>query len=326
MARRQLFLLISLVAVVGVFSSASASSKKLVTINENNWREILEGEWMLEFYAPWCPACKSLQTTWEAFAGWGEDLGIKVAQCDVTKSPGLSGRFLVTALPTIYHVKNGVFRQYQGSRDKDAFISFVEDKRWEVVEPVPFWQDPSSFHMTIVSEFFRFSNYLRDLHKSLVEDYGVTTWGSYALFGVTTIVVGALLGLILVCVIDYVNPPKPMESLIPPSGSSQKASQPASPSSQSASVGNRTREDDENSGTQDDDSAGSDGDGDQDRSTADDDANDEEEPDDDEDEENEASEDASEEQDAPEAAPAATTGPGGDAQSNQPRRRPRRAD
>jgi hypothetical protein len=83
---------------------------------------------------------------------------VQIAQCDVTKSPGLSGRFLVTALPTIYHVKDGVFRQYQGSRDKDSFISFVEDKKWAKVEPVPFWQSPGSFHMTIVSEFFRYGN------------------------------------------------------------------------------------------------------------------------------------------------------------------------
>ena len=73
-----------------------------------------------------------------------------VGQVDVTASPGLSGRFMVTALPTIFHVKvnqisekelsvlkcepskDGVFRQYRGARDKDSFISFVEEKKWQV--------------------------------------------------------------------------------------------------------------------------------------------------------------------------------------------------
>ena len=28
--------------------------------------------------------------------------------------------------------KDGVFRQYRGARDKDSFISFVEEKKWQV--------------------------------------------------------------------------------------------------------------------------------------------------------------------------------------------------
>ena len=52
--------------------------------------------------APWCPACRGLQPIWDDFAGWSEDLDIGVGQVDVTTSPGLSGRFMVTALPTIF--------------------------------------------------------------------------------------------------------------------------------------------------------------------------------------------------------------------------------
>lgn len=53
-------------------------------------------------YAPWCPACKGLEPVWKEFSTWADDLEIKVAQVDVTTSPGLSGRFMVTALPTIF--------------------------------------------------------------------------------------------------------------------------------------------------------------------------------------------------------------------------------
>ena len=57
-------------------------------ITDENWRELLEGEWMIEFYAPWCPACQNLQPEWESFAEWGEDLEVNVAKVDVTEQPG----------------------------------------------------------------------------------------------------------------------------------------------------------------------------------------------------------------------------------------------
>lgn len=53
-------------------------------------------------YAPWCPACKALEPVWEHLASAKKDLDINVGKIDVTNSPGLSGRFMVTALPTIF--------------------------------------------------------------------------------------------------------------------------------------------------------------------------------------------------------------------------------
>lgn len=53
-------------------------------------------------YAPWCPACKALEPIWESLALRKRDLKINVGKIDVTDAPGLSGRFMVTALPTIY--------------------------------------------------------------------------------------------------------------------------------------------------------------------------------------------------------------------------------
>lgn len=43
-------------------------------------------------YAPWCPACQSLQPEWEKFAEWGEDLDVNIAKVDVTEQPGGAGK------------------------------------------------------------------------------------------------------------------------------------------------------------------------------------------------------------------------------------------
>ncbi|KAH7941782.1 hypothetical protein HPB49_017454 [Dermacentor silvarum] len=154
-----------LVVVLLASSTHVSVVGELVELNENSWSQLLEGEWMVEFFAPWCPACKALGPVWNDFSKWSKDLGVKVAHVDVTTNPGLSGRFMVTALPTIYQ-------------------------------------------MSMVSQFFKLSMSLRALHTTLVDYYGIPYWGSYILFALGTIVIGAVLGLLIVCIIDTVFPAK----------------------------------------------------------------------------------------------------------------------
>ena len=93
-----------------VSSLVAAGSAELTVIEEDGWRQLLKGEWMVELWvsfllgcwllyllssqshdwfptgkavssfipsaAPWCPACRALQPTWEEFAGWSEDLEV----------------------------------------------------------------------------------------------------------------------------------------------------------------------------------------------------------------------------------------------------------
>ncbi|KMQ87552.1 thioredoxin-related transmembrane protein 1, partial [Lasius niger] len=49
------------------------------------------------------------------------------------------------------------------------------------------------------------------IHNKLLEDIGLPTWGSYLIFAVATIILGAILGLFIVCLIDFIYPPKPVQ-------------------------------------------------------------------------------------------------------------------
>ena len=105
-------------------------------------------------------------------------------------------------------MKDGVFRQYRGARDKDSFISFVEDKKWTQVEEITSWTNPDSVQMTMVSYFFKLSMVLRNVHSTLTEEYQFPYWVSYVAFAVATNLLGAILGLLLVCCIDCIFPPR----------------------------------------------------------------------------------------------------------------------
>jgi FtsZ-interacting cell division protein ZipA len=50
---------------------------------------------------------------------------------------------------------------------------------------------------------------LQELNNTLSTEYGLPTWLSYGLFAIGTIVLGAVVGLILVCIIDFIWPQKP---------------------------------------------------------------------------------------------------------------------
>ncbi|XP_053701289.1 thioredoxin-related transmembrane protein 1 [Synchiropus splendidus] len=192
----------------GVF----AKRDSLKEVTDGNWEEILTGEWMIEFYAPWCPACQQLQSVWKEFADWGDDMGVNIAKVDVTEQPGLSGRFIITSLPTIYHCKDGVFRKYQGARTKEDFLSFVDEQKWMGVQPVSSWFGPSSFLMNAMSALFKLSMFIRRCHSYMTEQLGIPNWGSYVIFGLVTLFSGLALGLLLVFVADFVFPSRRFSS------------------------------------------------------------------------------------------------------------------
>lgn len=171
---------------------------------------------MVEFMAPWCPACRAFSATWDNFAKkWSRDLDIQVGVIDVTENPGLSGRFLVTALPSIYHVKDGIFRHYRGARTENDLITFVDDKKWKEVDPVSSWTAPDTIQMTVVGLFFKGAMKIRAFYTVMTEEYGIPEWGCYVIFAVITIIAGLLLGLLLVCLCDYVLPSKQVPPPIP---------------------------------------------------------------------------------------------------------------
>ncbi|XP_073484725.1 thioredoxin-related transmembrane protein 4 [Aquarana catesbeiana] len=200
-------LVLLLVAVC--LCGADPKESSVLTVTSENWTLILEGHWMVEFYAPWCPACQQIEADWENFAKRSSGLNVKVAKVDVTQQPGVSGRFFVTKLPTMFHAKDGVFRCYHGSRMVEDLHSFIAENKWNVIEPVAGWKSPSSVLMAGMSGLFYLSGWIRQTHNYLTGPLGMSAWGSYIVFIMATLMIGLILGLMLVLLIDCFCPAKP---------------------------------------------------------------------------------------------------------------------
>ncbi|KAI0216565.1 Thioredoxin-related transmembrane protein 1 [Lamellibrachia satsuma] len=174
-----------------------------VELGDGEWSDVLKGEWLVKFYAPWCPACRTLSPIWHNIAGWCADVNIKIGQVDITKNPGLTGRFMVKSLPSIYHIKDGDFRIYHGLRDEYELISYLDDKKWEQQQPLAWYRKPTSVTMASLGMFFQAAMTVRDIHEKLTSDIGLPAWVSYSMFAFLTVVLGFLLGVAVVCLCDF---------------------------------------------------------------------------------------------------------------------------
>ena len=187
-------------------AETTSGGGKNVVVTDQNWEQILTGEWMLKFYAPWCPACRAMEDTWHKLATWTHDNTenqVQVGDIDVTAQVALNGRFMITKLPTIYHVVDGVFRQYTAKRELEDFILFVGNEEWKELSPVSSWTSPTSFIMSSMSRLFTFSMELKSWHSHLSTEHGFPQWLSMLLFGTLIILVGLLLGIVFVLASDY---------------------------------------------------------------------------------------------------------------------------
>ncbi|XP_053430079.1 thioredoxin-related transmembrane protein 4 isoform X2 [Nycticebus coucang] len=134
-----------------------AEQSRVQPMTASNWTLVMEGEWMLKFYAPWCPSCQQTDSEWETFAKNGESLQISVGKVDVIQEPGLSGRFFVTTLPAFFHAKDGIFRRYRGPGIFEDLQNYILEKKWQSVEPLTGWKSPASLTMSGMAGLFSIS-------------------------------------------------------------------------------------------------------------------------------------------------------------------------
>ncbi|XP_063716413.1 thioredoxin-related transmembrane protein 1-like [Symsagittifera roscoffensis] len=195
---------------------------EMQVLTDSNWTAVLQGDWFVEFYAPWCGACRSFEPIWQQFSEQSDSLGVKIAKADITVESGLAARFLVSQLPTLYYIneEGTSFRKYTGKRRIDNLEKFVNEKQWQQIEPVVWYLKPNSVPMTVAGALAGIGESVRFLVQILTDQYSVPMWLIIVGMVVATIVVGVIMGLVLVGIGGVIFPAKRQQ---PPRGTPQKA-------------------------------------------------------------------------------------------------------
>ncbi|XP_021574171.1 thioredoxin-related transmembrane protein 4 isoform X2 [Carlito syrichta] len=158
-----------------------AEQSRVQPMTASNWTLVMEGEWMLKFYAPWCPSCQQTDSEWETFAKNGDILQISVGKVDVIQEPG-------------------IFEDLQ---------NYILEKKWQSVEPLTGWKSPASLTMSGMAGLFSISGKIWHLHNYFTVTLGIPAWCSYVFFIIATLVFGLFMGLVLVIISECFYAPLP---------------------------------------------------------------------------------------------------------------------
>jgi protein disulfide isomerase len=111
---------------------AAAAASDVLVLTGDNFEEAVKtySPFLVEFYAPWCGHCKSLEPEYEKAATALKAKGISIAKVDATQEEELASRSGVQGFPTLKVFKNGMYIQdYKGPRTAEGIISFLEKKK-----------------------------------------------------------------------------------------------------------------------------------------------------------------------------------------------------
>uniref|UniRef100_A0A7S0SQQ7 protein disulfide-isomerase n=1 Tax=Chromulina nebulosa TaxID=96789 RepID=A0A7S0SQQ7_9STRA len=119
------FILIFLCLIVLTLSS------DVIDLNSQNFEHLTQastgattGDWLVEFYAPWCGHCKSLAPEYEKAATILKGI-VKVVAVDATTSESLAKKYEIKGFPTLKLFSNDKSKpiDYQGQRTSDGIVT-----------------------------------------------------------------------------------------------------------------------------------------------------------------------------------------------------------
>jgi len=103
-----------------------AASSDVISLTTDTFSEKTNsGQWLVEFFAPWCGHCKKLAPIWEELATKSKEK-FNVAKVDCTVEKDVCSQNGVRGYPTVKLFVDGKAIDFKGERTVDSFTKFVE--------------------------------------------------------------------------------------------------------------------------------------------------------------------------------------------------------
>ncbi|CAL1264587.1 unnamed protein product [Larinioides sclopetarius] len=184
-----------------LFLLAQAESNKKdrnlsVYLTDEKYQQTQNGQWLIGFFDKETKESLQLEKEWESLALKSQDQGIKFGQVFGPQNPALCVRFLVTSYPRVFYISNGIVHVVK-QPTQEALVKLIESKKWHEPKKINFLYDPFSFQMSLLSNMFVHAANLYNYEDSIVKKFVPFSSATDVFFGLTFIVVGTFLGLLI---------------------------------------------------------------------------------------------------------------------------------
>lgn len=141
--------LLILAICIGAVICEIKEEKDVLVLTTANFEEAVndDSNIMVEFYAPWCGHCQSLEPEYAKAAKTLKDDGsdIKLGKVDATIENKLAEKYAIQGFPTIKFFKKGKIVDFTGGRTAEEMVSWLKKKTGPPAKEVDSVEDLKAF-------------------------------------------------------------------------------------------------------------------------------------------------------------------------------------
>ncbi|KAK9720535.1 hypothetical protein K7432_004079 [Basidiobolus ranarum] len=143
-------------------------ARDIVEITDANFDELVtpDSPWLIDFYADWCGVCRRFEGELYQLSHQIDAVSpnVNIGKVNVDENPGLSLKFFISRLPSIYFIYQGEIRTWNTSLEHEAILSALSKDEWKNMEV---WSGMFS-PFGIFGKMFGFFGYIQSMINTVI--------------------------------------------------------------------------------------------------------------------------------------------------------------